>query len=175
VTVADVVTGRARELRERLGVEVIAPERALEHSCDVLSPCALGPVFDERTVPRLRCQAVVGGANNQLAELAAGDALAARGIVYAPDFIVNAGGIINIAEEFTGYDRARAIARAEQIETTTSLVLAAAREDRTAAARAAERIARDRIAREGRGPWRPGDPAAWTDGAPLTRLRRSGQ
>jgi glutamate dehydrogenase/leucine dehydrogenase len=163
---------RAAALSDLPGVEVATPERALVEPCDVLSPCALGGVLDVGAVSRLRCRAVVGGANNQLVDAAAGDALVDRGIVYAPDFVVNAGGIINIAEEFTGYDRARAIARTEQIETTTGQVLAAGREWDVSPARAAERIARDRIARDGRdAPWQPGDPAAWTGGAPLIRVR----
>ena len=78
----------------------------------MLSPCALGGVLDSVTIPRLRCRAVVGAANNQLDGPGADRELAARGILYAPDFVANAGGIINIAEEFTGYDRERALARA---------------------------------------------------------------
>ena len=103
---------------------------------------------------------------------ATSDALAARGILYAPDFVANAGGIINIAEEFTGYDRDRALARAAGIEATTARVLALARELGVGPGRAAETMARRRIEEEGRGRrWHPGDPAAWTDGEPLRRLR----
>ena len=83
-----------------------------EHACDVLAPCALGGVFDDESIPRLQCRAIVGAANNQLGVIGADRMLAARGILYAPDFVVNAGGIINIAEEFAGYDReSRARAR----------------------------------------------------------------
>ena len=98
--------------------------------------------------------------------------LAARGILYAPDFVVNAGGIINIAEEFVGYDRDRALAHAAEIETTTARVIAAAAELGITPLRAAERLARARLAEEGSGrPWEPGDPAAWTNGEPLRKLR----
>jgi leucine dehydrogenase len=171
VAVADIRPERVTALIDDLGVEPIAPEQVVDEPCDVFAPCALGGVLNERTVPRLRCRVIAGAANNQLADVAVGDTLHERGIVYAPDYVVNAGGIINIAEEFTGYDRARALRRTAEIETTTARVLTAATEWRVSPARAAERIARERIAREGRGRWQPGDPAHWTDGAPLTRLR----
>ncbi len=74
---------------------------------DVLVPCALGGLFDDETVPRLRCRVVAGAANNQLADDHVADLLQARGILWAPDFVVNAGGLINIAEELGGYDAAR--------------------------------------------------------------------
>jgi len=101
------------------------------------------------------------------------DALVARGILYAPDFVANAGGILNIAEELTGYSRERALASTARIEATTARVFAHAREWGIPPGRAAERIARERIASEALpgGRWEPGDPAAWTDGRPLTRLR----
>ena len=98
--------------------------------------------------------------------------LAERGILYAPDFVVNAGGIINIAEEFVGYDHARALEHTARIEATTTAVFAAAREQGVTPSRAAELLARRRIEVEGAGRrWQPGDPAAWTHGEPLTRLR----
>jgi valine dehydrogenase (NAD+) len=101
---------------------------------------------------------VCGAANNQLAGLDVDDALAARGILYAPDFVVNSGGIINLAAERAdgGYSRERAVARAEHIEATTAAVLARARADGVPPGRAAESLARERIAREGKGYWRPG-------------------
>ena len=86
--------------------------------CDVLSPCALGAVFTPDTIPRLRCRAIAGAANNQLGTIDDGDALAARGIAYAPDFVVSAGGIINIAGEFGGYDAERQRERTRGIEQT---------------------------------------------------------
>jgi valine dehydrogenase (NAD+) len=113
----------------------------------------------------------VGGANNQLAGPGVDRALQQRGIVYAPDFMVNAGGIINIAEELTGYDRARAMARAAGIEETTARVLEAASVEGITPLGAAMRIARRRVAEAGGRRWEPGSPAAWTDGAPLRELR----
>jgi glutamate dehydrogenase/leucine dehydrogenase len=119
---------------------------------------------------------VCGGANNQLATVEIDDALAARGILYVPDFVANAGGILNIAQEFVGYSRERALDAARRIEDTVTHVFAAAREWGIAPGRAAERIARDRIAHEpfGSGRWEPGDATAWTAGAPLRSLRPTG-
>jgi len=172
VSVSDVFADRVDAVVARHGVTVHASDRALDVACDVLAPCALGGMLDDATIPRLRCRAVVGAANNQLGSDRAAEQLAARDVLFVPDFVASAGGIINIAEEFVGYDRARALEHAAGIEQTTSRVLRAARDRGVTPQRAAEDLARDRIAQEGAGRrWEPGDPAAWTNGAPLTRLR----
>jgi leucine dehydrogenase len=172
VGIADVDAERVTDLVDRLGVDGLDPETVLETECDVLAPCALGGALNAGTIPRLRCRAVVGAANNQLATPGDGDAVAERGILYAPDFVANAGGIINIAEEFVGYDHERALDRTERIEETMTRVFALARTEAVTPHRAAESLARRRIVVEGQGRrWQPGDPAAWTDGQPLLRLR----
>jgi leucine dehydrogenase len=172
VAVADVNRERVDILVREIGAEPLPVERALEEPCDILAPCALGGVLDEKTIPRLQCRAVCGAANNQLADAADDDALAERGIMYAPDFVVNAGGIINLAEEFVGYDRDRATKRTAQIADTVHRVFELARTERVPPGRAAEQLARRRIADEGAGRrFRPGDAAAWTNGAPLRTLR----
>jgi leucine dehydrogenase len=173
VTVADIDPAGPQRLAREFGVAVAGPDEVLEVPCDLLAPCALGGVLSPATIPRLQCRAIAGAANNQLGSIEDGDALAARGIVYAPDFVVNAGGIINIAEEFTGYDRARAEARTRAIEETTTKIFALARERDVSPARAAEVYARERIEAvpAGQRRWAPGSPTAWTNGAPLRRLR----
>jgi leucine dehydrogenase len=174
VAVADVDTARVRALTEQFGVEAVSVDAAIEERCDLLAPCALGAVLTVSSVSRLQCRAVCGAANNQLLDDAASDALHARGIVYAPDFVVNAGGIINIAQEWAsgGYARGRALKAATEIGATTARVLDDARRRDVPPARAAEELGRARIAEEGASrPWMPGDPAAWTNGRPLTSLR----
>ncbi|HKH26419.1 MAG TPA: Glu/Leu/Phe/Val dehydrogenase dimerization domain-containing protein [Acidimicrobiia bacterium] len=172
VAVADVNQERVDALVRELGAEPLAVDRALEEPCDILAPCALGGALNEKTIPQLQCRAVCGAANNQLADADDDDALAARGILYAPDFVVNAGGIINLAEEFVGYDRDNARKRTAQIAATVSRVFAVARAEGIPPGRAAEAMARRRITEEGSGGrWQPGDPAAWTHGAPLRTLR----
>ena len=172
VVVADVNDERARQVAEEHRVDVVTADAVLEVDCDVLAPCALGGVITTETVSRLRCRAVCGAANNQLADESIGDLLAARGIVYAPDFIANAGGIVNLYEEFTGYSRERALERTEGIEDTMRRVFERARKDGIAPNAAAIAIARERIEREGSGRrWRPGSATAWTNGEPLRTLR----
>ena len=173
VSVGDVDEQRVRDLAAEIGVVALDPDHVLGAECDVMAPCALGGFVNPDSIDGLRCEVLCGGANNQLASEAMDDALAARGVLYAPDFVVNAGGILNIAEEFTGYSRERALAAATGIESTTARVFALAREWSLPPGRAALRMARDRIEREpfGSGRWEPGDPAAWTGGAPLRRLR----
>jgi len=172
VVVADVLAPRALALASELDLTVVANDDALRAPCDILSLNALGGVLDHETIPSLQCRAVVGAANNQLGAHDADRELAERGIVFAPDFVASAGGIINLAEEFTGYDRSRALAHAAQIEATTARVLADAATRGVTPQRAAVDLARQRVEVEGKGRrWMPGDPAAWTHGEPLTRLR----
>jgi len=172
VVLADVNADRARQVAAEHEAEVVEPNAILETECDVLAPCALGGVLDHRSVPRLRCRAVCGAANNQLAGDDVDDLLQARGILYAPDFAANAGGIINIAEEFTGYSLDRALERTARIEDTMTAVFDRARAENRGPGRVATAMARERIVRDGSGRrWHPGDPAAWTGGEPLRRLR----
>ncbi|MFN8035347.1 MAG: Glu/Leu/Phe/Val dehydrogenase dimerization domain-containing protein [Acidimicrobiia bacterium] len=179
VTVADLHAPRVEAVVQELGVSVADAAGVLYEPCDVLAPCALGGVLSLETAEALQCRAVVGAANNQLAEDGSGgagavdDALAARGILYAPDFVANAGGIINIAEEFTGYSRDRAIRAVARIESRVDECFTMAAAEGVSPGRAAELLARRRLAAEAlpRGRWQPGDPAAWTDGAPLRALR----
>ena len=113
---------------------------------DVLAPCALGGAIDEVTVGRLRAQVVCGSANNQLAHDGLAEDLAASGILYAPDFIANAGGLINIAVELEGYDANRARARVREIEQTMGEVLDRAQAGGVTPLEAAHALARARLA-----------------------------
>ncbi|MDP8987168.1 MAG: NAD(P)-binding domain-containing protein, partial [Actinomycetota bacterium] len=126
VSVADVDPARVHEMVRRHGARPVDVDDALALECDVLAPCALGGVLDAATIPRLRCRAVCGAANNQLVDRADADRLARAGVLYVPDYVASAGGIINIAEELRGYDRERAVAAVAGIRRTTGAVLAAA-------------------------------------------------
>ena len=149
VTVTDVSEAALQRVRRDFDVEVAPPDEAHTVACDVYSPCALGAVLNRDTIPELKCRAVVGSANNQLAEPGCASRLEERGILYAPDFIVNAGGVINIAEELTGYHRERAYANIRRIFETTKRVIDDARAAGTTTAAAAEAIAERRIAEVG--------------------------
>ena len=111
LTIADVRASSVDTVVERYGAATVTPAAAHTVPCDIFSPCALGAVLNSTTIPELRCEAVVGSANNQLASPADAERLRHRGIVYVPDFVANAGGVINIAEEPHGYDRDRAYDR----------------------------------------------------------------
>lgn len=144
VTVADVNRAAVDRLIGN-GVEAIEPAEAHAVPCDIFAPCALGAVLNSRTVPELNCRAVVGAANNQLETESDGDALAARGIVYVPDFVANAGGVINIADELIGYHRERALEAVRRIGDTTSKILTAAADGSCTTEEAAMRLAEARI------------------------------
>jgi leucine dehydrogenase len=146
LTVADVNTAAVDAVVARDGAGAVAPEAAHAVACDIFSPCALGAVLNATTIPELHCDAVVGSANNQLAELDDAERLRQRGIVYAPDFVANAGGVINIAEEPHGYDRQRAYDRIRTIHDTLLRVFDRAEADGTTTAAAADLLAEERIA-----------------------------
>jgi leucine dehydrogenase len=134
-----------RRLADELGAGWCTPEQALEVEVDVLAPCALGGVLDRNTVPRLRCRVVAGAANNQLADESIADLLAKRDILWAPDFVANAGGLINIAEEQHGYNAAAARQRVRQISDTLRQIFDQAQESGTTPLTAAMEIARRRL------------------------------
>jgi valine dehydrogenase (NAD+) len=117
---------------------------------DVYSPCALGGGVDDATVDQLSARIICGGANNQLAHPGVEKLLADRGIVYAPDYLVNAGGVIQVADELHGFSFERAEAKAAQILATTRQILVAADADGVPPAVAADRLAERRIAEVGR-------------------------
>jgi leucine dehydrogenase len=146
VTVADIYPERAEPLAA-LGAAVCDPDRIHAQECEVFAPCALGGVVRPDTVEALRCRVVAGAANNQLLDASMGEALHARGIVYAPDFVINAGGVINIGEELgRTYDPERARVAVERIGDTLAAVFARSRRDDIAPHLAADRLAEERIA-----------------------------
>ena len=146
--VADIDPARVARAADELGAAVVDIDAILSAECEVLAPCALGGVLNDDTISRLACQIVAGAANNQLLEDRHGAALHARGILYAPDYVINAGGLINIALELQpgGYDRARALARVETIGTTLAEVFERATRAGLPTHEVADRIARERIA-----------------------------
>lgn len=143
--VCDVDGERARRAGAEFNARVIDPEAAWDTPCDIFSPNALGAVLNEETIPRLRCRIVCGGANNQLATEHDAVLLQQRDILYAPDFIVNCGGVINAAEELHGYSAERATARAQQVYETTRRIFAMARAQGVTTEEAALRYAEERI------------------------------
>ncbi len=131
------------------GSTIVGLDEIYDVDCDIFAPCALGGSLNESSIPRLRATAVVGSANNQLATEADADRLAQRGITYAPDFLVNAGGIINIANGIGGYDRRQAATAIDYIHVAVTEVLTAAKGEGINTHVAAVRIAEERISSVG--------------------------
>jgi glutamate dehydrogenase/leucine dehydrogenase len=150
VTVADVSPAAVERVVADFDVEVAPLEKIHAVECDIYAPCALGGGLNERTIPELRCAAVCGCANNQLAGPGCDEALSEAGVLYAPDYAVNAGGIINIAEELRGYSRERAEIGLRHIYDTTLAVFQRAACDGITTAAAADRLAEARIEAVGR-------------------------
>jgi leucine dehydrogenase len=130
----------------RYGATVVGLDGIVGAKCDILAPCALGAAIDERSVARLRARIVCGAANNVLATDQDGDRLADRGVLYAPDYVVNAGGIINVAAEYLGWSLEEAESRVRRIDRRLAEVLDFADRQGLAPHRAADGLARERIA-----------------------------
>jgi leucine dehydrogenase len=145
--VTDVDRGRADEAAKAMGAEVVAPENALRTACDVFSPNATGGILSPETIPELRCRIVAGAANNQLAGPEDAELFGPLGILYAPDYVINAGGIIHLASlELLGEDEAKRDERLLGIADTLTEVFEAAQSAGISTGAAAERIVERRLA-----------------------------
>jgi leucine dehydrogenase len=129
------------------GVEIVGPDAIYDVAADVFAPCALGGVLNEETIARLQVPIVCGAANNQLRDDADAERLRARGVLWAPDYIANAGGVINVYHEIIGpYDREESLTQTARIFDTTARVLQRAHDEGITTLRAADDIAEQRIA-----------------------------
>ena len=146
VFVCDVDEEKVAGVVSELGCEAVSVAEIYDVEADVFSPTALGAILDERTIPELKFQIIAGAANNQLANDACGDELARRGILYAPDYAANAGGLMNVSIELEGYDRERAIRMTRTIYYNVGRIFEIAERDGIASWRAADRMAEERIA-----------------------------
>ena len=150
IVVSDVTVDAVATVVREFGVDTADPDKIHAVECDVFAPCALGGILRDDTLPELKCRIVAGSANNQLEHDEHGEALQEMGILYAPDYIINAGGLINVADELRGYDRNRAMAKVEGIYRTLREVFLVARERGISTAHAADAVAQARIDRVGR-------------------------
>jgi len=150
LTVCDVEPARAERAHVEFGARVVSNDEIFDIEADVFAPCALGAVLDDKNIPRLRVGIVAGAANNQLAEPRHGDALRARGIAYAPDYAINAGGLINVALEVKGYDPHEARKRTLKIYDTIAEVLRRADAEGMTPEAVADRMVAERLTRTAR-------------------------
>jgi leucine dehydrogenase len=149
VLVTDIDPQKCEHAKEKLGAEVVHIDEIYAVDCDIFSPNALGAVLNDETLPVLKCKVVCGGANNQLAEARHAGELEERGILYAPDYVVNAGGLINVYVEMEGYVRERAMRMATGIYANTERVFKIAKDGGITTAEAANRFAEERIEKIG--------------------------
>lgn len=152
LAVADTRAETAREVAAGLGAEVRAPDAILREPADILAPCAMGAVLNDATIPELRAGIVAGAANNQLEADRHAAMLAERGVLYAPDYAVNAGGVINISHGGPGYDADAALAHAARIHDTLLEIFQRAEREGSTTAAAADRVAETRFTPRGRAP-----------------------
>jgi leucine dehydrogenase len=146
VLVADIDPARADAVALRVDGEAVAADSVFEAECDVYAPCAVGGVLSTDTIPRLRCRIVAGSANNQLAEPHAAEALRARGILYAPDYVINGGGAIALVGlEQLGWSRAELDAALARIGETLRQIYEQADARGTSTAAAADALAEERL------------------------------
>lgn len=146
VTVADIDTAKVKAICEKYKVENMDPEAIITSKCDVFAPCALGAVINDNTIDKLQCQVISGGANNVLAVSSVhGDKLAKKGILYAPDFVANAGGLMNVYVELEGYSKERAFEKVEAVYDNMMNVFKIAKAENITTVQAASVLAEKRI------------------------------
>lgn len=149
LAVADVDPLKGERAQREFGAEVVPLDRIFDVECDVLAPCALGSAINDDTVPRIKAKIVAGAANNQLHEPRHGEDLNARGILYAPDYAINAGGLINVAQEVVGYDAAASRERTLRIYDTIHEIAERSMKTLTPTFRVADLMVEEKLARAG--------------------------
>ncbi|XXM73803.1 branched-chain amino acid dehydrogenase [Lysinibacillus sphaericus] len=127
------------------GAKAVDPSEIYSVDCDIFAPCALGAIINDETIAQIKAKVIAGAANNQLKETRHGDAIHEMGIVYAPDYVINAGGVINVADELYGYNSERAMKKVEQVYNNVERVIEIAKRDNVPTYVAADRMAEERI------------------------------
>ncbi|MBX6331223.1 MAG: Glu/Leu/Phe/Val dehydrogenase [Gemmatimonadaceae bacterium] len=145
LVVTDIDAERVKQVVNDFGARGVEPGEIYGVKADIFAPCALGAVINDKTIPQLKVEIVAGAANNQLLEERHGDALEEKGILYAPDYVANAGGVINVYSELAGWDSARALRKADEIYATTLGVFEIAKADGVPTYEAADRLAERRL------------------------------
>lgn len=121
--VTDIYPAQVERVVQEFGATPVAPDQIYGVACEVFAPCALGAILNTRTIPQLKCKVIAGAANNQLEKESDGFELLKRGIVYAPDYAINGGGLINVADELDGYNKDRVLAKVAKIYDTIASIL----------------------------------------------------
>lgn len=148
--VSDIRPERTAQVAKETGATVVQGDEIYTARADIFAPCALGGVINDETLPKLKVEVIAGGANNQLLEARHGDQLEERGMQYAPDYVANAGGVINVFGEVVGWDRNHALSKADEIYDTVLSVFEIARTDGVPSYVAADRLAERRLSSVGK-------------------------
>ena len=147
--VADVRAEACTKVADELGATVVDVASVHRSECEVYAPCALGGAINDATIGELRCRIVAGGANNQLDHDAIGEQLRARGVLYAPDYAINAGGLINVAQEVAGYDAQKSRAKTLRIYDTIKEICDRADHSNTPTNRVADAMVAEILSKAG--------------------------
>ncbi len=145
--VTDINEESVKRVMNEFGAKGVSTEEIYGAEADIFAPCALGGVINDQTLPQLRVQIIAGSANNQLLEDRHGEELQSEGILYTPDYVINAGGVINVADELEGYSRERAMRKVEKIYDTLLQVFQISRTEKISTSHAADHLAETRISR----------------------------
>ena len=145
--VTDINKEAVQRAVEEFGAQAVDPNDIYGVECDIYAPCALGATINDETIPQLKAKVIAGAANNQLKDTRHGDFIHEMGIVYAPDYVINAGGVINVADELYGYNRERAMKKVEDIYDNIEKVIEISKRDGIPTYLAADRMAEERIER----------------------------
>ncbi|RME17902.1 MAG: leucine dehydrogenase, partial [Bdellovibrio sp.] len=150
VIVADIDPEKVAKIKEKHShIKEVDPQEIVTTECDVFAPCAMGAIINDKTLPLLKCQIIAGGANNQLAEPRHGQALFEKGILYAPDYVINAGGLMNVFVELEGYSSDRAFEKTMQVYDNLMNVFKISKQENVPTYIAADRLAEHRIKKIG--------------------------
>ena len=144
--VSDIDVERTKKVAAATGAKVVEGDAIFSADADIFAPCALGGIINDKTIPMLKVGIVSGGANNQLLEERHGDVLTEKGILYAPDYVANAGGVINVYGEVSGWDAQRALDKADDIYDTILKVFEISKKEGIPTYKAADRLAEQRLA-----------------------------
>jgi leucine dehydrogenase len=145
----DIRPEKVKRVVDEFGARAVDPEAIYDQTADVYAPCALGATINDETIPRLKVQIIAGAANNQLAEDRHGDELEKREVLYAPDYVINGGGVINVYGELNRWPAERSLKKAGEIYETLLRIFEIARTERIPTYRAADRLAEQRLAAVG--------------------------
>jgi leucine dehydrogenase len=151
LSVADVDPLKAERAQREFGAKIVPLDQIFDVACDVLAPCALGSALNDESIPRIKAKIIAGAANNQLKEPRHGDDVYERGILYAPDYAINAGGLVNVAQEVIGYDAEISRTRTLAIYDTIYEIAERSAKTGTPTYRVADLMVEEKLARVDRG------------------------